>query len=188
MASFTLTSAVFPPGTTVAAYKKSNWHGFQTPPSGAPVGSSDDSDTMVSAGITFTGLTEDIDYYAVGDVGGTYKYVGFRTSIGVEGFVTPTLLNSWVEADTSAYGTTGYRMETDGVVRLRGSVKDGTTGNANAPIFVLPEGFRPAKEMNFPVDNAAAYGLVIVRANGSVVGWAGNTSVSLNGITFATEA
>jgi hypothetical protein len=76
MASFTLTSQVFPNTTVVKAYPRSNW---PTPelPSGAPVGSSSAEATMTNNTLTFTGLVQGTKYWAVAEVGGVYRYVRF---------------------------------------------------------------------------------------------------------------
>jgi hypothetical protein len=76
---FTLTAVqTFPAATSVAAYKKSNWPAPDQP-SGAPVGSPDDTQAMGTAGLTFTGLAASTDYWAVGEVGGQWRYIGFKT-------------------------------------------------------------------------------------------------------------
>lgn len=77
MATFTLANpAVFPDGTSVGAYPVSNW---PTPgvPSGAPLGSATNTQTMTAGTLSFTGLTTGVEYYAVGQVGGVYRYVRF---------------------------------------------------------------------------------------------------------------
>lgn len=73
---FTLTANVFPNGTLVKAYPKSNW---TTPgmPSGAPVGTAASEQTRSSDELTFSGLTGGDEYWAVASVGGRYRYVGF---------------------------------------------------------------------------------------------------------------
>jgi hypothetical protein len=98
----------------------------------------------------------------------------------------PEYLNDWVE-----YGTTGtyqqpqYRMQTDGSVRLRGLVKDGTL---NAPAFILPVGYRPSRLEVFSTLCAGnlvarceieSNGEVTLSSPSSTVGW-----YSLSGISF----
>lgn len=77
MANFTLTDTRhFPNATVVKAYPKSNWAN-PGPPSGAPVGSATNEQTMTSGTLTFTGLADGVEYWAVAEVGGSYRYVGF---------------------------------------------------------------------------------------------------------------
>jgi len=76
-ASFKLSGSTFPDGTTVKAYPKSNW---PTPgqPSGAPIGSAAAEGAVSGSAVTFTGLTAEVEYWAVAKVGTTYRYVGFE--------------------------------------------------------------------------------------------------------------
>lgn len=74
--------AIFPEGTSVGAYPKSNWPASERHPAGAPLGSADDTQTVEADGdIPFTGLTAETEYWAVGQVSGTYYYVRFLTAI-----------------------------------------------------------------------------------------------------------
>lgn len=80
MATFTTTTDRFPYNTTVTVYPQSNWPTAGLPPSGAPVGSSTTSAVVSSASVlTFTGLTAGTAYFMTAEVGGSYRYVGFRT-------------------------------------------------------------------------------------------------------------
>lgn len=82
MATFPLSRPdLFPVGTTVKAFPRSNWLHHQLPPSGAAPGSETNSQVVPASGsITFTGLADDTPYYAGASVGGTWRYVGFRTA------------------------------------------------------------------------------------------------------------
>ena len=80
MANFTLKRVdLFPSGTSVGAYKQSNWP-TNIPASGAPQGTADATAVSDGVSIQFNGLQSETDYYAVAQVGGVYKYVAFRTS------------------------------------------------------------------------------------------------------------
>jgi|GEM_PF-4996426 len=76
-ASFKLTGNIFPDGTTVKAYPASNW---PTPgqPSGAPIGSASAEGTVSGSSVTLSGLVADTQYWAVAQVSGKYRYVGFE--------------------------------------------------------------------------------------------------------------
>lgn len=82
MASATLSAAstIFPVGTSVKAYKRSNWPGYQQGAiSGSPVGSEDATATVAADGsLTFTGLTAGTGYVAYASVGGADKYSRFE--------------------------------------------------------------------------------------------------------------
>lgn len=100
----------------------------------------------------------------------------------------PTYLNGW--ANISG---TSYRWEYGGTVRLRGQISGGTiatgsTGNA----FVLPAGFRPARDATYLVATGSAagsttLGRIDVLTTGDVRITAGsNTRVPLDGVAFST--
>jgi hypothetical protein len=99
MASRTLTlGETFPDGTTVGAYPASAWAGLH--PSGDPtatVAATNEQDIADSV-VTFTGLAEGTDYYAVGQTEDeTWRYIGFAT--------TPPHTGS---ADASAVSVVGF--------------------------------------------------------------------------------
>lgn len=90
--------------------------------------------------------------------------------------------NSWVDFAGGGFSQTGYYKDTNGIVRLRGSIKSGTVGTA---AFLLPAGFRPAGDSNFACVSNNLFGFVIVNAGGAVIVQAGSNSyVSLDGISF----
>lgn len=107
MSAFTLERPnVFPNGTSVGAYPKSNWP-TPYPPSGAPIGSATSTKTVASDKAEFTGLTEGVSYYAAGEVGGAYRYVAFTVSVAEEGEEAPQPLDSDLTA-IAALSTTVF--------------------------------------------------------------------------------
>lgn len=99
-----------------------------------------------------------------------------------ESFVTPALLNSWVNYDASTYNAAAYYKDQRGIVHLRGLVASGTVGLA---IFSLPAGYRPARVETFAVNSNSAFGRVDANSNGDVILNVGsNIFVSLDGISF----
>jgi hypothetical protein len=71
------------------------------------------------------------------DVNGSVNISG---SLNVEAWIAPTFQNSWVNYG-SGYETAGYYKDKQGVIHLKGLVKNGTL---NAAIFTLPAGYRPS--------------------------------------------
>ena len=70
----------------------------------------------------------------------------------------------------------------DGVVHLRGLVRNGT---ATAVITTLPEGFRPNQRILTTIASADNYARLDIHTNGNVVMASGsNTWASLSGISF----
>lgn len=77
----------FPDGTSVGAYPASAWSGRYA--IGTPIGAATNTQTVAAGAMTFTGLLDDTDYYASGQVSGTYRYIGFNTRT-VAKTITPT--------------------------------------------------------------------------------------------------
>ena len=97
-------------------------------------------------------------------------------------WIAPTFENSWANYSTD-YNYAGYYRDGDGIVRLRGLVKDGTT---SATIFTLPVGFRPTKrELFVAISSATNVSRLDVAPTGEVThNGGGNGWFSLDGITF----
>lgn len=102
-----------------------------------------------------------------------------------EGWIAPSLLNSWVNYG-GAFETAGYRKDASGYVHLKGLVKSGT---ANTIIFTLPAGYRPIEQGMFAVNSgAAAFGRIDLTTGGDVTMNSGSTTwLSLSGINFKAE-
>lgn len=97
-------------------------------------------------------------------------------------FLPPTLLNSWVNYGAPYQLSGVQRVGTR--VTLRGVVKNGT---ANAALFVLGAGYRPAKQEIFVVMGTGGIPVRLdVLADGTVMttGASGNTYLSLSGVFF----
>lgn len=111
--------------------------------------------------------------------------VGRVTQYGT--WQSPSLSNSWV-AYGGAYAPAGYVKDNAGFVHLRGAVKNGSA--ANAVMFTLPAGFRPAYTSPFA---AIAFGgtlaTIEVNAAGDVYANAGGstTLTALDGVVFRAE-
>jgi hypothetical protein len=112
---------------------------------------------------------------------------GWHT-VGAAGEPAFIVASGWHNYDTSVYPAAAFRKYPDGRVRLRGLVAGGTIGQAS-PIFVLPAGYWPSRNLIFSVVSNDVAGEVRIASNGSVYVQVGNTNwVSLDGIEFDTEA
>lgn len=83
----------------------------------------------------------------------------------------------------------GFRKDPLGRVHLRGRCV--YTGASGLPIFWLPSGHRPPRELTFVVESNAGAASVSVASSGSVDYFGGGTPatyLSLDGISFDTEA
>jgi hypothetical protein len=98
------------------------------------------------------------------------------------GWITPVLVNSWVNFD-SGFAPVGFRMHPGSLVEVRGLMK---SGSMNAVAFTLPAGYRPDHRLLFPAvggDNGTAR--CDVAPDGSVVPITGsNAYLTLDAIRF----
>lgn len=81
-----------------------------------------------------------------------------------EAWIAPTLINSWVNYDVNTQAIAGYMKDQMGFVHLKGLIKSGIASST----FILPVGYRPSKDMNFPTVSNNAIGVIVIMTNGSV--------------------
>lgn len=110
--------------------------------------------------------------------------------IKVEAWQSPTLLNGWVNYNTSSFNPAGYFKDSFGVVHLRGLIKDGSV-TAGTVLFNLPAGYRPYRREVLPSlsynSGSSTYLLtrIDVSTGGDVIFMAGSSSfLTLDGLTF----
>lgn len=77
-----------------------------------------------------------------------------------------SLQNSWVNYGGSL-ATAQYRLKS-GIVFIKGTVKSGIATSGTV-IFTLPEGYRPAEDLEFECPSNGAAGQLDVQADGDVV-------------------
>ena len=99
--------------------------------------------------------------------------------VGIGG--EPAFQNSWVNAG-GTQETAAFYKDPFGRVHLKGAVMNGTVSTT---IFTLQTGYRPAARQDFGVDANAAYGAIVVSANGNVTQNAGtNVNLKLDDVSF----
>lgn len=127
--------------------------------------------------------THNVDAY------GFVSYTGATTSVPTITWTPPTLLNSWVNFG-APYDDAGFFKDANGIVHLRGLVKNGSSGSAI--IFQLPAGYRPANSKLFSTIVSGATGCEMTIDSGgdlySPSGSASTTWTSLENISFLAEA
>lgn len=104
-------------------------------------------------------------------------------SITTEGWIAPTLLNSWANHG-SGFRDVGYKKTSDGTVHIKGLVKDGTA--VDAIIFTLPVGYRPSETV-ISASHSDVPGVVDLRvkSNGDVfANTGGNTTWTSVEVSF----
>lgn len=97
----------------------------------------------------------------------------------------PAFQSGWVNFG-GGLSTVAFFKDPYGIVHLKGQVANGTAG---ASIFTLPAGYRPSERLDPAIATSAGVASVAIGSNGSILptAAAGNTRVSLDGITFRAE-
>lgn len=116
------------------------------------------------------------------EINGDFVVSGGETTLEQEGWIAPSLLNSWVDYG-AGFNPSGYFKDSNGIVHLRGMVKSGSTGTV---IFNLPAEYRPPyHEVHSTTTFGSSSGRCDILPNGDVKMVAGSSSYfSLDGITF----
>jgi hypothetical protein len=111
----------------------------------------------------------------------------------VEGWKTPTMLNSWINYGRDGadyiYAPAGYMKDLMGFVHLRGLIKGGTPGTTSVA-FVLPKGYRPDYRLIFTpwsVLGASSTRVDVSVGGNVVIDFSSALAVSLEGIIFKAE-
>ncbi|MEJ9219567.1 hypothetical protein P4H46_15495 [Paenibacillus glucanolyticus] len=109
------------------------------------------------------------------------------------GWITPTLLNGWVNYGSND-AVAGFYKDSDGMVYIRGTVKSGVVGGPNeqCTVFILPPGYRPSNYIGFATvannGTADVAGRLNVDDGGRVIAkTGGNTWFGINIPPFLAE-
>ena len=101
----------------------------------------------------------------------TYPKIDFSTvQSAQQGWIAPTLLNSWTNYQPATWDPVGYMKDSLGFVHIRGFLKGGTLSTGTL-VFTLPAGYRPEKSSYFAsgVNNSGAVTSWQVSSNGDVI-------------------
>ena len=100
--------------------------------------------------------------------------------LDVEPWRRPELLNGWVPYD-STYNKPGYFKDKNGIVHLKGLIKDG-----EGDFFILPSGYTPSmRELHAVQTYPNTIGRVDITTDGTVTGLSLDPKwISLDGISF----
>eukprot|EP00753_Platysulcus_tardus_P016312 PLAT5602.1.p1 GENE.PLAT5602.1~~PLAT5602.1.p1 ORF type:complete len:743 (+),score=460.61 PLAT5602.1:22-2229(+) len=111
--------------------------------------------------------------------------VSFAARAAVWADDVPTLKNGWVPLSEQR-NSVGFAKDADGVVHLKGVVRDGLVRFSKGVIFTLPASMRPLKWAVLPTLSNGRFARVDVMPNGDVVAVSGSPHwLSLDGLTFA---
>ncbi len=101
-----------------------------------------------------------------------------------EAWITPTLLNSWTQADATDMPVR-YRKDEFGIVHLSGRLSGGT---ADTVAFTLPVGYRPSKRVGFACyTSSGTHGKAYVLATGEVCIYEFNSYIQIDSISFFVD-
>lgn len=105
-----------------------------------------------------------------------------RSRSSSEDWITPTMLNSWVDYDTT-FNTCQYYKDKDGVVHLKGLIKNGTM---RTTAFTLPAGYRPSRKyLIATMTSPNVVGRLDIDTSGNVIPTTGsNAWFSLDNVSF----
>lgn len=144
--------------------------------------------------ITASAVIANVNQGATGIISGqglTARYV--TTALPVPSLVSSAaytalsslLVNSWVDYG-AGLEVSGFWIDAEGVVHLRGGIKNGTTADGTT-LFTLPAGNRPAAAEVFPVVSNKLPCAISINSAGVVAiegAGASTTYLSLSGVTF----
>ena len=96
-------------------------------------------------------------------------------------WTTATLSGTWANTYGAPYAAAGYCINSNGVVRLRGTI-----GGGAGAILTLPTGYRPAVNMYFAIYATGGMGRVLINASTGVVSLTAGTAteIDLTSISF----
>jgi hypothetical protein len=92
----------------------------------------------------------------------------------------PSFQGTWVNYGAT-FDTAAFYKDVLGIVHLKGNIKDGTMG---ALAFVLPDGYKPARDLRFAVESNNAHGSLIIQSDGDVFPNAGSTAIFSLEVSF----
>jgi len=141
--------------------------------------------TSVATAITTAGANADtkIDDHNISPTAHADKF-SLKADKAQEAWITPTLLNGWVNYG-SGESNAGYYKDTVGTVRLTGVIKSGTLA---ATLFTIPIGYRPASWKYFVTYVSGTYSKIKISKAGAVIIESGSTTLTcLDGISFRAE-
>jgi hypothetical protein len=121
---------------------------------------------------------------AGGTLTGTYPAPGLAPAEGwheVDAPGEPGFQNGWKNTGPATDVTAAFYKDPYGVVHLKGLIYNGPN---DAPIFVLPEGYRPSKNAVQLVWRGSGSGKLNLLPDGSVEFQDGAAAASLDGVTF----
>lgn len=134
--------------------------------------------TAFSAPLHAKGLSNATNYYSL-------QAMFYPTT---SGWTTLPLTAGWQVFDTTGHSTNQYRKGSDGIVTVKGLIKNGNT-TPGTVIATLPAGFRPKERLCIVGVAGSAHSRIDILSNGQIIigGYANSGWTSLDNISFIAE-
>ena len=142
-----------------------------------------------STGFNYTAFATAFDAKGVAGAASFYSLQAmfYPTSTGWSALTLQSPAN-WQVYDLTGHSTNQYRKGSDGIVTVKGLIKNGDT-TPGAVIATLPPGFRPKERLCFAGVAGAVHSRIDVLANGQIVvaGYVNSGWTSMDNISFIAE-
>jgi len=124
--------------------------------------------TRGSTGFNYMGVdTDQVETRGI-DPGGFYSIQAIYYPSTSSGWTNLSLQNGWINYGSATHSTAQYIKAADGLVTVKGLIKNGTTTNGTV-IATLPAGYRPKERAIVHCVANGAYGRIDIQANGDIV-------------------
>ncbi len=142
-----------------------------------------------STGFNYTAFAGSFDAKGVSDATNYYSLQAmfYPTTAGWSPLTLQSPAN-WQVYDLTGHSTNQYRKGSDGIVTVKGLIKNGDT-TPGAVIATLPPGYRPKERLCFAGVAGAVHSRIDVLANGQIIvaGYVNSGWTSMDNISFIAE-
>ena len=142
-----------------------------------------------STGFNYTAFSWVVQAKGVSDATNFYSLQAmfYPTTTGWSALTLQSPAN-WQVFDLTGHSTNQYRKGSDGIVTVKGLIKNGDT-SPGAVIAQLPPGYRPKERLCFAGVAGAAHSRIDVLADGRIIvaGYANSGWTSMDNISFIAE-
>lgn len=142
-----------------------------------------------STGFNYTAFSSPFQAKGVSGAASFYSLQAmfYPTTAGWTSLTLEPLAN-WQVFDLTGHSTNQYRKGSDGIVTVKGLIKNGDT-SGGAIIAKLPPGFRPKERLCFAGVAGGIHSRIDILANGEIIvaGYANSGWTSMDNISFIAE-
>lgn len=123
--------------------------------------------TITPAGIGAIAATEKAAANGVATLGADGLLTAAQVRNTSSGWIAATLLNGWVNFG-AGFANAEYRLWSDGLVELRGLIKNTAAPAATSDILILPAGYRPSSGIIYATNAAHGFGAIYILSSGEL--------------------